>query len=218
MKQIVIVGAGGFGRETLALVNDLNKIKAEWEVLGFIDDNKELHGKKLNGTTILGGMEWLKQHDNSDLVCVCAVGDCETRMQVVNKLKQLGVQFQTLVHPSVIVSDYVILGEDVIVCAGVILTVNITIGSHTHINLNCTIGHDAIIENFCTLNPGVSISGNDHVHEGVYIGTGATLIQGINIGRSTTIGAGSVVIDDVPDNVVVAGVPAKTIRNKLDYK
>lgn len=214
MKSVVIVGAGGFGREVLEIFKAQNKISKTWDILGFIDEDKQLHGKIMNGYPVLGGLDWLREHNNNNLGCVCAIGTCETRKQVVEKLQEIGVNFHNAIHPSVIMSDFVELGKDVIICAGSILTVNIKIGDHVHIDTNCTIAHDAVIGSYCRLNPGVKMNGNNHLAEGVYVGTGATFIQGISVGSWSTIGAGAVVIKYVPEKVVAVGVPATVIERK----
>lgn len=214
MKSVVIIGAGGFGREVLEIFKDQNKISKSWNILGFIDENKQLHGKILNGYPVLGDLDWLREHNNDNLGCVVAVGTCKTRKQVVERMQEIGVNFYNAIHPSVIMSEFVELGQGVVICAGSILTVNIRIGNHVHINLNCTIGHDAVIGRYCTINPTVKINGNNHLGEGVYVGTGATFIQRVSVGSWSTIGAGAVVTVDIPEQVTAVGVPAKVIKNK----
>lgn len=212
MKSVVIVGAGGFGREVLEIFKDQNRVSKTWDILGFIDENKELHGKMVNGYPVLGGLDWLRKHNNENLGCVCAIGTCETRKRVVEKLQEMNVNFYNAIHPSVVMSEFVELGSDVIICAGSILTVNIKIGDHVHVDTNCTIAHDAVIANYCRLNPGVRINGENHLGEGVYVGTGATFIQQVSVGSWSTIGAGAVVISDIPENVVAVGVPTRVVR------
>jgi len=211
-----VVGAGGFGREVMEIFKDQNELKNRWQILGFLDDNPEHQNKTINGFPILGGVSWLSERQDEEIKCVCAIGDTATRKKVVDKISKGGGQYCQAIHPTVITSETVELGEDVIICAGTILTVNISIGDHCIVNLNCTIGHDAVIEKFCTLNPTASINGHDHLEEGVYIGSGATLIEGVRVGKWTTVGAGAVVIDDIPPGVVAVGVPAKPIRNKTN--
>jgi len=216
VKSVVIVGAGGFGREVLEIFKDQNRISRSWNILGFVDENKQLQEKTLNGYPVLGGLDWLREHNNPTLGCVVAIGTCETRKQVVERLQEIGVNFYDAIHPSVIMSDSVKMGTDVIICAGSILTVNIKIGDHVHVDTNCTIAHDAVIGSYCRLNPGVKINGNNHLGEGVYVGTGATFIQEVSIGSWSTIGAGAVVAVDIPEKVTAVGVPAKVVKSK-DY-
>jgi sugar O-acyltransferase (sialic acid O-acetyltransferase NeuD family) len=217
LKSLVIVGAGGFGREVLEIFKDHNAISNTWDILGFVDQNDNLHGKIVNGYPILGGLDWLRKHNNDKLGCVCAIGICETRKRIIEELHEIGIKFYNAIHPTVVMSEFVELGYDVIICGGSILTVNIKIGDHVHINLGCTIGHDARIGSYCTLNPKVAINGNDHLGEGVYVGTGATFIQQVSVGSWTTIGAGAVVIENIPENVVAVGVPAKVIKTKPSW-
>ena len=140
-----------------------NKISKTWNILGFIDEDKELHGRRINNYPVLGGLDWLEKHKSNNLGCVVAIGICETRKQVVEKLQEIGVNFYNAIHPSVIMSQFVELGQDVIICAGSILTVNIKIGDHVHIDTNCTIAHDAVIGDYCRLNQGAKINGNKHL-------------------------------------------------------
>jgi sugar O-acyltransferase (sialic acid O-acetyltransferase NeuD family) len=214
VNSVVVVGAGGFGREVMEIFKDRNRVSKTWDILGFIDENKELHGKMVNGYPVLGGLDWLRRHNSSDLGCVCAIGTCETRKRVVKGLHRIGVNFYNAIHPSVIMSEFVELGTDVIICAGSILTVNIKIGDHVHIDTNCTIAHDAVIGSYCRLGPGVRINGKNLLGEGVYVGTGATLVQQISVGSWSTIGAGAAVTVDIPEKVTAVGVPAKVIKSK----
>lgn len=217
MKSVVIVGAGGFGREVLEILKDQNRASRTWDILGFIDENKALLGETLNGYPVLGGLGWLKGHANQDLACVCAIGKCETRKEVVRKLEETGAGFVNVVHPSVLMSDSVKLGRGVVICAGSILTVNIEIADHVHINLNSTVGHDAVIGPYCTLSPAVNVNGHNRLGEGVFIGTGAVFAQEVSVGAWATVGAGSVVLRDIPANVLAAGVPAKVVRTKPQF-
>ncbi len=216
MQSIVILGAGGFGREVLDIIIAQNKVSKRWKILGFIDENPELKGKVLNGYPVLGSFDWFSKIDLKEIRVVCAIGDNISKKKVVEKAKGLGLRFANVVHPSVIMTEFVTLGEGVIICAGCILTNQITIGNHVIINLDVTIGHDSIIEDFCTLSPGVHISGRNKIGEGANVGTGAVTIQGIVIGRWSIIGAGAVVAQDIPDKVVAVGVPAKPIKQVED--
>ncbi len=210
MKKIVIVGAGGFGREVLEIYKEQNKIQREWDILGFLDEKNAMWEKSINNYPVLGGFDWFD--NKKDVGCVIAIGDPKTRMRIAQLLEKKGVQFYNAIHPSVIISDFVSMGMDVIICAGSIISVNSVIKNHVIINLNCTIGHDVVLENFCSIMPGVSISGEDHLGEGVYVGTGAKFIQQINVGEWTLIGAGATVLNDVPKNVTAFGMPAKIMK------
>lgn len=212
MKDIVIIGCGGFGREVAWLIEEINNVNQEWNILGFIDDDTLNHGQIINGYTVLGGFEYLKEKKN--IYYVCAIGSAKSRRRIVEeKCSKYNIIPATLVHPSVLMNKKnVYIGEGSIVCASNILTVNINVGKHTLINLDCTIGHDVIIEDYVTIYPSVNISGNCKVALCSELGTGTHIIQGKNIGKGTIIGAGTVVIRDIGDNCVAVGNPARVIK------
>ena len=211
-KKVGILRAGGFARETLWIFREANEEKNAWEVLGFIDDNKENYGKIICDLPILGGFEWLYKNNNNDLYVINAIGSPKTKKKIMEKTSGKNIKFCSVIHPTVRMSKYIEIGKGTIITAGNILTTQIKIGSHVILNLDCTVGHDSIIENYCTIAPGVHISGNVHLEKGVDLGTGAVIIQGITIGAWSIIGAGSAVISDIPSNVTAVGIPAKVIK------
>lgn len=212
MKDIVIIGAGGFGREIAWLIEDINNRNKEWNLLGFIDDNVEIHGDIINGYSVLGGFEFFK--DNKEVYYTCAIGNSNVRKIIVeSKCKPLGLKAATLIHPSVVMSNrFNNIGEGSIICASSIITVNVDIGRYSIINLDCTIGHDVILESYSTIYPSVNISGNCTISECTEIGTGTQIIQGKNIGSNSIIGAGSVVIRDINKDSVAVGIPAQVVK------
>ncbi|EIW00674.1 sugar O-acyltransferase, sialic acid O-acetyltransferase NeuD family [Thermoanaerobacter siderophilus SR4] len=210
IKDIVIIGAGGFAREVAWLIEDINKEKQKWNLLGFIDENIHNKGKILNNYPVLGGFEVIEKFN--DLYVVCAVGDPKIKRNLITKALRYNVKFATLIHPTVIMSQYLTIGEGSIICAGNIITTNIKIGSHVIVNLDCTIGHDVVISDYATILPSVNISGNVSIGEGCSIGTGSAIIQGKKIGEWSIIGAGAVVVDDIPPYCTAVGVPAKPIK------
>ena len=208
VKDLYIIGAGGFGRETAWLVERINEVAPEWKICGFIDDNVELHGSRQDGYTVLGGCDYFLSL-KKDYWVVCAVGSAKTRRTVVKKVSSFpGIHFATVIDPDAKVSGSVSIGEGSIVCAGNIITVDIKIGKHNIINLSCTVGHDAVLGDFVTLYPGVNISGNVTVGAVTEIGTGTKVIQGKKIGSNTIIGAGAVVVKDIKEAGTYIGVPA----------
>lgn len=182
------------------------------ELRGFVDDNSTLWGTVIDGYEIHGGIDWLASQGN--LWCVCAIGVSKVRKKVIEKARQYqNIQFATLIDPSVQMSERIEIGEGSIICARSLLTVDIRIGEHVIINLACTVGHDACLANYVTLYPSVNISGFANIGECAELGTGMQIIQGKNIGANSIIGAGAVVIKDIPNNCVAVGSPAKVIEH-----
>ena len=214
MKKLIIIGAGGFAREVAWLVERINARSREWELLGFVDDNPATWGETINGYKVLCGTDGLVDH--GDVYAVCAIGSAKTRKKVIEKIKSNApaVKFATLTDPSVIISDLVSIGEGCIICANTVVTVNVKIGAHVHVNLDCTVGHDAEISDYVTVYPGVNISGMTFYGECVELGTGAQIIQGKKIGKNTVIGAGAVVVRDIPESCTAVGNPARVIKTR----
>jgi len=210
MNNIVIIGAGGFGREVAWLIEEINENEEKWNLLGFVDDDENYHNKSLNGYPVLGNVDWLK---SKEVHAVCAVGNPIVKKKIINRLHGSNIKYPVLIHPNVRHSSSVDFGEGTIVCLDTVLTVNIKIGNHVIINLDCTIGHDAIIKDYSTILPSVNVSGYVLIKDEVSVGTGTQIIQGITIGEKTTIGAGSVVVRDLPSKCVAVGSPAKAIKH-----
>ena len=210
MKDLYIIGAGGFGREVAWLVERINEVTPTWNIKGFIDDNESLWGAKEDAYDVVGGCEYLKTLGY--VYAVCAVGSARVRKVIISKLLDSNVKFATVIDPSVIISKRVEIGEGTIICAGTIITVDIKIGNHVIINLDCTFGHDDVIADYVTVYPSVNVSGNVTVGECSELGTGMQIIQGKNIVPNTIIGAGAVVVKDCLESGTYVGSPAKKIK------
>lgn len=209
MKDIVIIGAGGFGREVAWLIEDINKESLQWNILGYVDDNGAVQDRQIGEYSVLGKLDYLFE---KEINVVIAIANPTIRQTIYNKLKNTKNRFPTLVHPSVIYSETVTFGQGVVVSAGTILTVDIIIDDFVLIDRLNNIGHDTRIESFSTLLPSTTISGNVNIENTVLIGSGTTIIQELNIGKNTIIGAGAVVIENIPGDCTAVGVPAKPIN------
>ena len=207
--KTIIIGAGGFGREVLALIKSINRQEPRFEVIGFVDDGIE-KGKFVNGLTILGAV-----NDVDDLkpeALVLAIANPQIRESVIQHLGDKYL-FPNLIDPSVKLLDeeHISMGKGNIICSGSIFTTNITVGNFNIFNLSCTIGHDAFISDFCSVMPGVNISGGATIKNCVYVGTGAKLIKATILEEGCTVGAGAVVDKDVKQSETVVGIPARPI-------
>lgn len=211
MMDIVIFGAGGFGREIQWLIERVNERSLEWNILGYIDDNVEID-TEVDGYRVLGDIEWLLECGTS-LAVACAVGNSEIRKRIIDKISEnKNIFFPNLIDPSVLMSIRVDMGVGNLICAGTILTVDIEFGDFNIINLDCTIGHDVNLASFVVIYPSVNISGNVEIGEGCEIGTGTQILQGKVIAKGVIIGAGSVVTKDIIETGTYVGVPTKKIK------
>lgn len=212
MRDLIIFGAGGFGREVAWLVERINKVEPRWNLLGFIDDDESKQGTEINGYKVLGKTGDIIKYSGSYFVC--AVAASRTREIIVSNMKAIdpNVKFGTVIDPSVEISDFVTIGEGTIICAHTVITVNIFIGNHVIINLDCMVGHDAILNDFVTLYPSVNISGMTNIGHASELGTGMQIIQGKRIGDYSIVGAGAVVVKDIPEKCTAVGSPAKPIK------
>lgn len=212
MKRLIIIGASGFGREVSWLVERINQAQPQWDILGFLDDNEELMDQIAGGYKVLGCVEDVVKYPDAHFVC--AIGSARIREMIISRINKIipNVKYATLIDPTVQMSNRVEIGEGSMICAGNIITVDIKIGKHIIMNLDCTVGHDAVIHDFVTLYPSVNLSGITTVGECTELGTGTHIIQGVNIGSHTIVGAGAVVIKDLPDKCTAVGAPAKPIK------
>ncbi|MCF6460850.1 acetyltransferase [Clostridium sp. Cult3] len=211
MKSLYIIGSGGFSKQVIEIVEEINNIHREYDLVGIIDDNPNLLGKTVFDYKIIGDTDYLKSiAEHKEVHSVIAIGEGKTREKIASKF--MNINWVNLIHPKAIVSKYISIGEGNIICGGVIINPECRIGNHCNINIGCTLGHDVILEDYSTLMPGCNVSGNVSVGKYSTVGTGAAIIQGLKIDKATTIGAGSVVIKDLPANCTAVGIPAKPIK------
>lgn len=212
-KNIAIYGAGGFGREILAHIKDINKQSEDkFNIIGFFDDGRE-KGLIVNNYPTLGGMEELNLWPE-DLSVVVAVGGPVIKRDIISRITNLRISFPTLIHPSAYIgdADYVKIGKGCLICAGTFITTNIEIKDFVILNLGCTVGHDTVINDYASFMPSVNISGEVVIGESVYVGTGAKIINQVSIGEGTIVGAGAVVAKSLPSHCTAVGVPAMPIK------
>lgn len=218
MLDIVIVGAGGHGKEIAQLIRDINRQEPKWNLRGYLDDDLQKKETRLNGHKVLGTTELLSHESYRDIFVVVAIGNSELRKTMVMKLKNQfpSIRFPNLIHPTAVMGDESNLGEGVVVCALSLISTNVTLGEHVLVHYGSTIGHDTTIESFSTVLPGSNLSGNVKIGEIVSIGANATVLPGVEIGAYTSVGAGAVVTKTLPDNCTAVGIPAMPIkfRNK----
>jgi sugar O-acyltransferase (sialic acid O-acetyltransferase NeuD family) len=212
MQDLIIVGAGGFGREVYSLVEQINSQSPAWRVLGFLDDNRDALLAFGQYPPILGCMEDGQSYKGC--CAVCAIGNPAARRTAVDRLNGHGIRWATLIHPTASVGPGSVLGEGTVLCRGATVTTNVTLGKHVHLNCYATVGHDAVLGDHVTLSGHVDVCGNGLLDKEVFCGSHAVVLPNAHVGSSAVVGAGSVVLRYVAPGTTVFGVPAKRIASR----
>lgn len=206
MKDLIIAGAGGCGREVLQFVKDINKVEHRWNILGFINDIPDaLDGYKCDYSIIGTIQEW-QPEENQEFVC--AIADPAGKELVVRKLKERGAVFASVIHPRAIISDFTEVGEGLIMYPKASVSVNIKIGNFVTL-LDSGIGHDAEIGDYCTISSCCDITGGVKLEEKVFLGSHVTVAPHKRIGTGAYVAAGSVVVTNIKPGYHVMGNPAR---------
>ncbi len=209
--RIILVGAGGHGREVLSLLVDSgNRSK----LMGFVDDNPALKDRQILGLPVIGDIASLLSTDKRNIKLIICVGDNATRRKLALKLKEMKFKFYTAISSSAYVSSFSEIGEGSVVFPGSVINGNAVIKDHVIINAGAVVSHDSFVEDFANINPGAHIAGNVRVGEGSFVGMGANVKQGITIGKWAFVGGGAMVIEHVKDFTTVVGIPARLKRTR----
>lgn len=208
MEDIVIFGSSGHSK----VVIDILKEQKKYNILGIYVDTEDDQSKWISGYKVLGKID-------GNFICskgIVAIGDNFGRMKVVQRILEFNEDFKFVnaIHPSSVISNNVHLGSGIVVVAGVIINSSVVIGNHSVINTSSSIDHDVVIGEFSSLAPGTTIGGKTKIGNLTTIALGANVIQNISIGNGVLIGAGATVVNDIPNEVMALGLPAKVIRTR----
>ncbi len=210
MKELIIVGAGGFGREVYRWAKDIEKVSNSWRVIGFLDDNPSALEGYQNYPPIIGSP--LKYLPAENQVFVCAIGDTKAKLKVCRSLEKVDANFTTLIHPSATLGGNIKIGDGSILCPRVVITTDVFVGKYVILNVGASVGHDSTIADGCTINAHADINGFVNLKEGVFVGSHGSILPNTVVGDFATIGAGSVAINRVKPGTTIFGVPAIKIK------
>lgn len=205
--DLVIIGAGGHGRETLDVVEAINEVgPTRWRFLGFVDDG-EVQQERLARR----GAEMIRRDDldAGEVRYVIGIGDPPAREAVAERMTRAGFTPATLVHPQATTGGDVRIADGVVLAAGARVTTNVSIGRHSQLNVGACVAHDCEVGEFVTLSPGTLVNGECRIGDRAFFGTGAIVTPGRAIGADAKVGAGAVVLSDVPARTTAVGVPAR---------
>jgi sugar O-acyltransferase (sialic acid O-acetyltransferase NeuD family) len=211
---IVIIGAGGHGREVADIVRHQSQVDPTCELLGFIDENPDVWGSARDGAPVLGGWSWFDDRSRDDVRVICSVGAPAVSRRLAAYAEGLGLRFAQAISPLAWVSPLAHLGCGITVFPQVVVNTGATLRDHCIVNVGATISHDCDIGTYSFIAPGVHLAGNVTVGEACWIGLGANVIQGCTIGPRTVVGAGATVIRDLEADVTAVGVPVRVIQRR----
>lgn len=210
---LVIVGAGGFGRETVDVVRALNRSSTvpTYDLLGVIDSKPSetnLDRLRALGVSYLGTeSQWLKAPRAT--YYLVGVGNPSVRKRIAARFDAGGYQAAIAIHPGAVIGSNTTVSEGAVICSGAQISTNVVMGRHVHINANATVGHDVALRDFVSLNPGSVVSGEVVCEDEALVGAGAVILQGLTVGRGSLVGAAACVTRSVENGTIAKGVPAR---------
>ncbi len=210
-RPLVLVGAGGLGRETVELVRALNAVEPTWELVGFVDDDPALAGVSVAGLPVLGPIASVVEADAAVAVCTARPAVGCSRRRIVAGLGLEPARFATLIHPRAALASSTELGPGCLVFAGVVTTASVTVGAHVVLMPQVVLTHDDRVGAFATLASGVRLGGGVEVGAEAYLAAGVLVREQLVVGQSALVGMGAVVLHDVPPGETWVGVPARSI-------
>lgn len=213
LRPLILVGAGGFARETAELVRAINDVRPTWDLLGCVDDSPALHGTEVAGMRVLGPCDTVIDGDAQVAVCLGNPRRYTTRALVVDRLGLPPERYATLVHPAAVIPRSVPVGHGTVVHATTVATGWASIGAHVAVMPGVIITHDDRIRDYVTIAAGVRLAGGVIVERGAYLGSGVLVRENLTIGAWSMVGMGALVTKSIPPGELWIGSPASYLRS-----
>lgn len=213
VNNLILIGTGGNSRDIIDIVEAVNESShTDIRIIGFLDDDRSLLGSTIHGYPVVGPIAAMDRYPDAKLIIgIGSPKNFRIRRTVRERIPASDDRFMTLVHPSASVSPRADIGVGSVFYPGSVVTSNAKIGNHVLSLPGVIISHDCVIGSFTCIASGAVLSGNVHIGENCYIGANATIRENLAVGDHSLIGMGAVVTHDVPEEVIVAGVPARRI-------
>ena len=209
-RKILIFSAGSANREVFQLIQSINKSNSLWEVIGYVDDDLNKIGKKIDGVEIFSTSNKPKQ---KEIYGICGVMDHKIRKKIIDtEIIRNGYQLTNLIHPFVEVPKCFKIGSGNIIFGNVHISFEVEIKNFSIISNFCDLGHNLIAGDYITMMPAVTVGGNCNIGEHTFIGAGAKIHQGIEIGKNCKIGMGSLITDNMKTDTSIIDHPRKVMR------
>jgi sugar O-acyltransferase (sialic acid O-acetyltransferase NeuD family) len=212
MRELFLLGAGGFSRETAEAVRAINAVAPTWLLRGFLDDSAALEGAEVGGVPVLGPIDRIRQHPDAQVVITTGRPDnYVSRRLIAERLGLPDERYATIVHPTATIGETCRVGVGTVLLAHTDLTADVVVGRHVAVMPQVVLPHDVRVDDYATIASGVRAGGACHIAEGAYVGSGACLREKITIGPWAMIGMASVVTRDVPAERLWLGAPARDV-------
>lgn len=210
LPKLVIIGAGGFGREVLAWAGQSVQVGRDWEIKGFIDDNLDALAKRPSPGKLLGK---IADHQPAvDEVFICALGVPAVKRKISELILARGGKFTRVIHRSAVLGHEVELADGVILCPNAVVSANNRLGRGVVVNLNSTVDHDAEVGDWTQINCHCDLTGGVIVGREVWFGSHVAIAPGVRVGDEAYLGTGTVIFRDVEPKAKMFGVPARRIE------
>jgi sugar O-acyltransferase (sialic acid O-acetyltransferase NeuD family) len=213
LRKLVLIGGAGTSSDVLSLIASINHIKPTYEVLGLLDDGLPA-GSERYGVEVLGPLTESENYQEAWFVdCMGSPKSYRQREDLIHRSGLSQMRFEKLIHPSVFIAEDAQIGAGSILYPNVVILSTVHIGHHVTILSGAVLNHEVQIGDWSILGSGAMLSGAVKVGSTCYLGTGSSVKEGVSIGNGSLVGMGAAVLQDVPPDMVVAGVPARVLRS-----